>query len=479
LKWRIDRTLCDLKQWLPGNRPFALIPHPSYGNPKRRLIGIRGCITMSMSDLPDFEISDLYRDGSPEPAAVGEDKRANAPHGANPRAVALRRLIGAVLSVVGVLLVLAVFFSSPGAQAILVRTLNLPMPADQLPLGSGADVVYLERGVPWGTLRVDGVLWTLERTDQPYTGKEGIYTAIRLARGAHHIDYAASPFPSLTCVISVPAAHDDTCPLITHPGAMDVVPVLQGTRVMDLSASPERIVGRVRADLETAISATLISWTPSAGVAIGEPVLGIHGTIEHALAPLKASLTYTLVDSGSSSGTAPGTGDICASICRLDTEAYLDQATAILPILVHAHAHWTYTDAEGHVTNVADTGTPGLSLDGVITLFTRWTGFWQVTIPYFGLRNLTCDFALAELDLRLKPTPSPQHIETTGGLNAADGCLVIEQEPAKGVTTTRYFLYRFGILLATNEDAHGALPDLPLAGAPARAVARQLGAHLP
>jgi hypothetical protein len=185
------------------------------------------------------------------------------------------------------------------------------------------------------------------------------------------------------------------------------------------------------------------------------------------------------VDDATSSGTATGTGDVCASVCRLDTAAYLDQATAILPILMHVHAHWTFTDAEGHVTDVDDTGSPGVSLDGVITLFTRWTGVWQVSIPYFGLRNLTCDFALATLDLRLKPTPSPQHIETTGGLNAADGCLVIERDTAKGVTSTRYFLYRFGILLAANDEAHRALPNLPIVGAPARAVARQLGARLP
>lgn len=434
---------------------------------------------MSTSQEPDFRVTDMRQDRSR--GATGSDSydQVGMPHVSSKRAHFVQRAIGSVLAVAGILLVLAVFASSPSAQATLVRLLNLPVPADQRPLAPGEDLVYLERGVPWGILRVDGVVWTLERTDQPYTGKEGIYTAIRLARGLHHIDYVASPFPPLTCVVSVPASHGDTCPLITHPGAADIVPVLQGTRVMDLRATPERLQGSARTAFAAAITATLASWTPAANVAPGEPVFGVQGAITDATAPLKASLNYTLVDGAASSTAASADGNTCASICRLDTEAYLDQAPAILPILVHVHAFWRYTDAEGHITDVDTTGTSGLPLDGVITLFTRWTGAWQVTVPYFGLRNLTCDFALATLDLNLKPTPSPQHIETTAGLNAADGCLVIEQDTTKGVTSTRYFLYRFGVLLAANEDAHRALPDLPVVGATARVVARQLGAHLP
>lgn len=433
---------------------------------------------MISSEEPEFRVTDMRRDSSHEVTSGGVSSRACVPHVAGGRALAVRRAIGGVLAVLGILLVLALFFSSPAAQITLISALNLPMPADQLPLAPGADVVYLERGAPWGTLRVDGVTWTLERTDQPYTGKEGVYTAIRLARGRHHIDYAALPFPTLDCVISVPAASGDTCPLITHPGAQDVAPVLAGTRIMDLRATPERLQGSARSALVAAIAATLVSWTPSASVASGEPLLGPQGAISDAAGPLKASLNYTLVDQAVSSSVASADGVSCASICRVDTQVYLDQTTAILPILAHVRANWSYTDAEGRVTTVDTASAPGAPMDGVITLFARWTGFWQVKVPYFGLRNLTCDYAMAALDLQLKPAQATQHIETTAGLNAADGCLVIEQDTGKGGSTS-YFLYRFGVLMAANDAAHRALPSLPMVDARARAVARQLGAHLP
>ncbi len=421
---------------------------------------------MSMSDMPDFEITDLPRGPSP-----------GRPHVPNPRAVRLRRLAGSVLAVLGVLLTLAIFLSSPDAEATLVRTLNLPVPPDQLPLTPGADVVYLERGAPWATLQIDGVLWTLERVDEPYTGREGSYTAIRLARGQHRLVYNASPFPGLSCTISVPAAPSDTCPLITHPGPQDVMPVLQGSRVMNLDATPERLKGSARTAFEAAISNTLAGWTPSATVAAGEPLLGAQGLITAATTPMKASLNYTLAAAPTRSSSA-ATGDSCPSICRLDSEAYLDDAAAFLPIEVRIRAHWTYVDAEGNTIDAAATATPGIPQDGVIVLFARWNGAWQVTVPYFGLRNLTCDIALAALTTDLKLAPSSQQLQSTGGLNAAVGCLVIERETAGRTTTTRYFLYRFGALLAVNDEARAALPDLPLVGVEARRVALQLGARL-
>jgi hypothetical protein len=428
---------------------------------------------MSISDEPDFEVTDL-RSGDADAAGAERSRLVVL----SQRARGPRRLIGGALSLAGIALLLAIILSSPGARATLVRGLNLPLPADQQPLEPGAGEVYLERGVPWGTLQIDDRVWALDSIDQPYTGHEGSYTVIRLARGRHHIVYTALPFTPLNCVVSVPAASGDTCPLITHPGPMDEVPVLRSARVMDLHATPERLTGSARAPLASAIMSTLVGWTPTADVAIGEPFLGAQGVTATSNRLLQASLSYTLVDNPVQSRAAPGTLSDCASICRLDTEAYLGDSRGYWPIVARVRARWVYTDADGHVVDTTDAGVPGSPLDGIVTLFARWNGAWEVAVPYFGLPNLTCDFALATLSTRPNPAPSTRSLQTTSGMDLADGCLVIEQDGSGRASSTRYFLYRFGIVLAVNAGAHRALPDLPVAGTDARAVARQLGARL-
>lgn len=144
--------------------------------------------------------------------------------------------VGAVVLAVAVLVVLL-----PNGVANLSAALGIPTPVPTATLPTGASTFLIEDTVPWGTLLVDGRPTRFVPPEPvALAGSGPPAPTLVLGRGRHTIEYRAAPFPTLRCVVSVPAAPDDTCPL-ARPSPVDPVHAFGAARVLDLLARPERL----------------------------------------------------------------------------------------------------------------------------------------------------------------------------------------------------------------------------------------------
>src|SRR5262249_14729697 len=135
---------------------------------------------------------------------------------------------------------------TPTARTALVGVLHPPTPTPTPRLSPGDTYFLWKDSVPWGTLLVDGHPGPdvrtsgvrFDTTGEPINDPPYSFT---LPRGRHTLEYRAAPFPTLRCVLSVPAARSDTCPLDHN------VPLLKRdetdlhTRYVDLQATPDRL----------------------------------------------------------------------------------------------------------------------------------------------------------------------------------------------------------------------------------------------
>ena len=115
-----------------------------------------------------------------------------------------------------------------------------PSDSNQPPLKSSAGAVVFTHSVLWGKLQINGR--TVEVTTD---GRDPLY----LPRGQNTLTYLAPPLPALTCIISAPATHSDTCPLAPRdPSASEQIgsngqPLPTYTsRVVDLEPLPNRLI---------------------------------------------------------------------------------------------------------------------------------------------------------------------------------------------------------------------------------------------
>src|SRR5690348_16500386 len=115
----------------------------------------------------------------------------------------LRTIMVAGIVLLAVVLVIA---TNPAANSSLYTVFRLPTPVPSPTPLPGGDIVYLERGAPWGSVAIDG---TKSASANPGT----TISWIRLARGRHTITVTQPPFPAVHCTISMPARLSDTCPL--------------------------------------------------------------------------------------------------------------------------------------------------------------------------------------------------------------------------------------------------------------------------
>jgi hypothetical protein len=361
--------------------------------------------------------------------------------------------------------------------------------------------VYIEPSVPWATVSVDG-------RNLPRMPRYGGATALYLTTGRHQLQWRAAPFNPMTCALSQPANHADTC---ARDDVVDgATPGVIAT-VISFQPSLTALPTRRRNDLVVAIQSVLDEQTATETVQPGERYVSAAGSLPPALsahepaaaAPLVATLRLRLVSDLEGAQTChieysescEQSGQDCRFLCTWPetgaSEAW--QALAIVRGL------WTFATPGGQpvVTDAPD----GLAGAGTaVSLRLKWTGGrWLVALSYFqpGLPNPGsslpaqlggypgCTWLETELDAQIfvAHTADPGQQLTwrvAAGPPGAAGCLAIgssASDAAAGVGAPligAYLLQRFGVILAANEAAHQRWPYLPLASAGERQLAATL-----
>src|SRR5690242_18531385 len=220
-----------------------------------------------------------------------------------------RTLTGLAAAVVAVLAVAGILLSKLADPVGLAGgLLRIATPTDLPPVPLDATWFYLESGIPWGVLTIDGH----KRSDLD----TGTLATMLLPRGRHTIAYDAAPFPELRCVASVPADAHDTCPL-DRAFTPDTGAQLGLKRALDLGAVLDRLPADQRAALDTAAQRLIALDSTPATVAPGERYRAPDGTVVTATQPLRATLLRAPW------GDAPGLGFAanCPFLCPASPSA--------------------------------------------------------------------------------------------------------------------------------------------------------------
>ncbi len=420
---------------------------------------------------------------SPVPAA----QTSPATSGARRKlSVSRPRLASAATLAVLLLITVVVLSSDPGTASALSAIIRLPFithttPSDLSTTGESGFVAV--DGVPWGTLLIDG------RRDPRANTHVYVYQgSFTLPPGQHTLEYRADPFPTLRCVVTVPADEQDTCPLISQQRAGTLAdPFPPATRILDLQATPSRLPSAQQAALVAAIQTALAVRVPAEAETVlpGERYVTAGGSVATATQPLRATYLYEFQ-------WTPRRGlRGCSSLCmhRRSPPPY----AGVWVISAHVRQGWRYTTPDGTpvvpfaspiATDIAPLTPSGASATDIyINLYVRWTGSWQVStlsLAEYGdpYATPTCTVGFEALlrvmgnaDVSFTPIPPA---------SVATGCIFrVQRYNPKGNLTGQplYYFFRFGVLLAVNASAHAALPALPAASPAEQSIARLIAAQ--
>src|SRR5579862_2576014 len=373
-----------------------------------------------------------------------------------------RRPLGAALAIALIALLVGGVLRS---AHLILRGPTIHSPAD--------DTVYLEYGVTWGVLRVNGRV-IIDASQRLATQRPLI-----LQPGANQIGYTAPPFAPLRCVLSVPPAQDDTCPLITkfQPEG-DIQSSWQG-RIINLGDTLARLPHKqldaltqaaTRALASPAEQSTAGSFYSDVILAPGDHYLTPHGQVATATELTRATLRFTL-DHAISPHTAPGSNSPCIVLCILNPTGQL---------AVWVAAQWNYQPLTGDISSWQGAIFPpdmAWNSPWLLPIEITWSGGWRVFVTWYDLAGTTssfCDVAGSQLNALYEI-----QAQDTYGVGDAEGCaytgIPVDQQ-APGGPPYAIFLFRCGVLLAVNSQARQLTPQLPSASATeAQAAQRLLG----
>jgi hypothetical protein len=400
-----------------------------------------------------------------------------------------------------VLLLALLLGIAPSARDGLPATVDLG--GARLARAGMAHALYIEPGVPWAVVSVDG-RWL------PRIPRYGDASALYLSPGTHQVEWRAAPFDTLTCTLSQPGSPSDTC---AHGEVVDgSTPGIIAT-IVAFDPSLTSLSGRRRSELVADIQSVLDSQTSSETVQPGERYVDAAGSPPAAAwahapvaqAPLLATLRLKLVSDLDGAQTchidysescAP-VGQDCRFLCTLSEAA----PGTMWQVLAIVRGLWTFATPDGH-TIIAD-APDGLAGAGTgVILRLKWTGeAWQVALSYFqpsipgpGYILPTqlggypgCTWLLTELDAQVFAPHSGDVSQqlawhVASGPPGAAGCLAIGTGAGAAPASVgaplqgAYLLQRFGIILAANDAAHQRWPYLPLASPYARQLAATIAA---
>jgi hypothetical protein len=432
----------------------------------------------------DADVSDVRL-----PADALSTPLAGFPH--ERRRSSRQRLARLAIALSAGLLALAVVLGS--IPAIRERVVGLLTPTPSL--APGADLVYLLPNPPGTTVLLDGhPLAQLPEPGDPHP--------LRLARGRHRLEWrnAAFPFLPLSCMVSVPHAGTESCPVIMTVFLTPLTPV----RVIGPHFTLAALANDQRAVLVRATQEALDASRSSALVQSGERYFHTSaqgGTPQPITAaqPVRATLRFRFTRFQGLSGCDPAyvliqpcrfPGQDCNFYCTVPAQALTSigskpewLAAAVVQSL------WDFTTSDGTVVaSDQQEFQPNLFY---IVLSITWDGVhWQVA-PLLGhtpglpvADDVVCGPARGWIaygsQSLLSVLPGIQ-IKYASDAIPVEGCAVVvtgyEGTPTASPAPPSLYLERFGVLLAANDTAHGLWPELPRADATEQALAQHLAAQ--
>jgi hypothetical protein len=439
-------------------------------------------------EVTDLETGERIRHPLGESVATtaAQQKADGGATMAPPRFRRVRALLVASAVLLAVALVVVI---DPAMRASLSTALH-PTPVPSATLAPDANLVFLDSGAPWGTYSLDGLITA--PLAPPGSRLSSVW--VRLTPGRHTLTVTQAPFPTLTCTISLPAARSDTCPLVTptelygsyfgsQPGSSS------NTRVIDLGARFDRLPPPAAADLVEAVR-TLLS-VPAAPMTLlpGDHYPRDDGSVAVAREPLQITMPLELTPPDRS---VPSDSADCQSFCDTLTDYDRGGVTGGLwSLMVGQSATWRATAADGQVVASHAPLWPSAAPYDSLSPDTRelhsnfdvqWDGSWQILSQgHFSADDLSPPLFLVAtqmVDALLSASPaistSNMNIYQAQWLDAGHG-YVFSLIPSDPSTTTPLVLYyHFGMLLAANDTAHHAFPEIPGVSANERAQARSI-----
>ncbi|MGZ3582107.1 MAG: hypothetical protein ACXWP6_05120 [Ktedonobacterales bacterium] len=383
-------------------------------------------------------------------------------------------LFRALAVVLTILLPLAIILgANPNLRAAIDSLLH-PVTTFANSTAPGSEQFDLVHITPWGDMHIDG-----QAVPRNYVLQR--FRAVKLAPGTHTLDYNAPPFAPLHCILTVPAdPASDTCPLTQN--ADDLYPIQNDTvRMLDLRAGFNNLSGQQLATLIKAAEVGLATGSPTATIDFGEHYLAVDGEIvANTSRPMRATLLYHL--STNPPHVLPGFPPLqCSPLC-FNTHLF-EQAPNEWGVLAPVVLSWSYAVPHGPVVS-GPIDPAHDTLDAGIPLHITWQHGWRVTpLKFSQLLNASqadspiCVPAQDALDWALAPIPGSGYEYSMRPAPDATSCLIEGDSMNSATTTSWYLLYRFGVLLAANDQAHSTFPTLPLASTSEQALAQQLAAQ--
>ncbi len=395
-----------------------------------------------------------------------------------------RLLRGFGAATIALLAVAVLLASQPGTQRTLAAVFASPTPTATPPLPDSADTFYWKHSVPWGSLVVDGRVGPdlANMTVSPRLVPPVPF--FTLARGRHVLEYDADPFPPLRCIVSVPAARSDTCPLAAISPGDPLIKAPTNSRVLDFHATPDHLPSAESDALTQAIEKALGSSSASETVEAGERFATANGSTSVATEQMQA-IPVATVNTDPQNPVHMPTG-LCVALC-------VDPPTIIGPmswsLSVNVVVHWRYLHADGQVALDAGATAPVSADEHLLVKVNagRINGQWAVQAPSSGIveGSVTCSVAMPmmiHLVGSAQPS-SPQNAYvwvpyTLRSREPVPDCLLVGVKTIdpKGhpLGSQVLVLYRFGLFLAANDAAVALFPDMPVANQLEQSLARQM-----
>jgi hypothetical protein len=389
-------------------------------------------------------------------------------------------LIGAVVLLVVVIVAAGIVIAS----AVTGRIAGTPPPGTLQP---GENLFYLATDVPWSHISIDGQVLT----HLPPIG--GV--PLELSEGKHELVWQAKPFASQSCLIEVlpQLSIENTCATNT------TITVTKGhfaglqANMLVFMASPTLLTAQQHDRLLQATQAYLDTFDTTETVQPGDPFVNLQAPndMDTAKQPLQAAFTVQLDTQtrsdapciGSSSYIEPPIqtcligGQDCHLLCSLPFAAGYGIPFRSWETYAVIRTTWTYSMSSGTIVakNQPDradsTGTEYLFPLSMTWHGSQWTitndfrgQYAGATLPTPGCIPAQIWATQQDNEVQSGGQQTPFNWEGFDGISSADCALTGVAQSSDGSNTppTGSFLYRFGVLSATNGAAHSYFSQLPI-----------------
>ena len=383
---------------------------------------------------------------------------------------------------------LALLNGAPGLRSFMLTNILGVNPTPTSMIGPNIDLFYVNAAPPWGVLSIDGK--GLARLPDPAAG-----LPLRLGPGSHRLTWRAAPFPTQSCVISVPSLSTDTC-LATETSQtpeqhLAWIVSFQNSMLTLPKGQQDALNARIQQKLDGLQASELVQ----PGEQFVETTASGDGPdprvpIGAANQPLRATMHLTLDSAGE--GNACTSGET-VNICTINEErcgglcTQGSQGTA-WNVLAIVRTSWTYATLDGRVVaaDMADAEGGASLIEHVLALTIRWDGanwhvqaaaqFFNGPIPCVAAADdgsISSNFGTTPFQaFEWRYIPAP---------NIAAGCLIALTSisnggPSPTASSQLLYLHRFGMFIAVNRLAQEYNPYLPHPTPNELSLARELAA---